>query len=243
MADPHGEDQDAVGDQDEDDLDGSHRPGARQRDAARPRRSGAAASAGCCVRREGAWAGRACRSLASAPETILRTGDRALSVTSDEPRRLTHEIDASIVARRSAMFPRRGAIALVTTAIALVLLFNFKTPDQLPASNGIASTGGSVSTTPAPTTGSTAGNGSSSGTRRPARARRRLDGDAVSGGGTTGSRDPDRDHRLVALRQHPGPGHDHERPDHLGHRASSCRPAADPARSRSTSSRSCRARR
>jgi uncharacterized protein with FMN-binding domain len=38
------------------------------------------------------------------------------------------------------MFPRRGAIALVTTAIALVLLLNFKTPDQQSASSGIAST-------------------------------------------------------------------------------------------------------
>jgi uncharacterized protein with FMN-binding domain len=45
------------------------------------------------------------------------------------------------------MFPRRGAIALVTTAIALVLLFNFKTPNQVPASAGLASTGGSLSTT------------------------------------------------------------------------------------------------
>ena len=43
------------------------------------------------------------------------------------------------------MFPRRGAIALVTTAIALVLLFNFKTPDQLPVTGGIASTDGSLS--------------------------------------------------------------------------------------------------
>ena len=43
------------------------------------------------------------------------------------------------------MFPRRGAIALVTTVIALVLLFNFKTPDQAPASGGIASTSGSSS--------------------------------------------------------------------------------------------------
>ena len=46
------------------------------------------------------------------------------------------------------MFPRRGAIALVTTVIALVLLLNFKTPDQVPAGNGIASTNGAVSTTP-----------------------------------------------------------------------------------------------
>ena len=45
------------------------------------------------------------------------------------------------------MFPRRGAIALVTTAIALVLLFNFKTPDQVPATDGIASTNHSLSTT------------------------------------------------------------------------------------------------
>ena len=55
------------------------------------------------------------------------------------------------------MFPRRGAIALVTTAIALVLLFNFKTPDQLPANLGVASTGGSLSTTQS-------GSGSSSST-------------------------------------------------------------------------------
>jgi len=52
------------------------------------------------------------------------------------------------------MFPRRGAIALVTTAIALVLLFNFKTPDQIPAAYGVASTSGSLSTTGS-STGST----------------------------------------------------------------------------------------
>lgn len=56
------------------------------------------------------------------------------------------------------MFPRRGAIALVTTAMALVLLFNFKTPDQAPLTGGIASTGGS------PSTPSTATNGGSTGT-------------------------------------------------------------------------------
>jgi uncharacterized protein with FMN-binding domain len=66
------------------------------------------------------------------------------------------------------MFPRRGAIALVTTAIALVLLFNFKTPDQVPAVNAVASTGGSLSTTQTgsgsnSSTGSTGTNGSSSG--------------------------------------------------------------------------------
>lgn len=41
------------------------------------------------------------------------------------------------------MFPRRGAIALVTTAIALVLLFNFKTPDEAASVTAVASTGGS----------------------------------------------------------------------------------------------------
>ena len=67
------------------------------------------------------------------------------------------------------MFPRRGAIALVTTAMALVLLFNFRTPDQVPTSNGVASTGGSPSGTGSSvgtsgatsSTGSTGANGSS----------------------------------------------------------------------------------
>jgi len=58
------------------------------------------------------------------------------------------------------MFPRRGAIALVTTAIALVLLFNFKTPDQVPTAAGIASTGGSLSTTSG-TTGSSSSSSTS----------------------------------------------------------------------------------
>lgn len=72
------------------------------------------------------------------------------------------------------MFPRRGAIALVTTAIALVLLFNFKTPDQLPVSGGIASTDGSLSanggtsgssgSTGSATNGTSSGGTSSAGT-------------------------------------------------------------------------------
>lgn len=41
------------------------------------------------------------------------------------------------------MFPRRGAIALVTTALAVVLLFNFKTPNDASGA-AIASTGGST---------------------------------------------------------------------------------------------------
>ncbi|MBI3748520.1 MAG: FMN-binding protein [Chloroflexi bacterium] len=57
------------------------------------------------------------------------------------------------------MFPRRGAIALVTTAMALVLLFNFKTPDQLPVTGGIASTDGSLSAS-GNTTGSRGSTGS-----------------------------------------------------------------------------------
>jgi uncharacterized protein with FMN-binding domain len=61
------------------------------------------------------------------------------------------------------MFPRRGAIALVTTAMALVLLFNFKTPDQVPVTNGIASTGGSLSGSNG-TTGSASSGAPSSGT-------------------------------------------------------------------------------
>jgi uncharacterized protein with FMN-binding domain len=62
------------------------------------------------------------------------------------------------------MFPRRGAIALVTTAMALVLLFNFKTPDQAPVTNGIASTGGSLSTTSGTTaSGSSSGSSGSAG--------------------------------------------------------------------------------
>jgi uncharacterized protein with FMN-binding domain len=61
------------------------------------------------------------------------------------------------------MFPRRGAIALVTTAMALVLLFNFKTPDQVPVTSGVASTGGSLSATNG-TTGSARSSGPSAGT-------------------------------------------------------------------------------
>jgi uncharacterized protein with FMN-binding domain len=45
------------------------------------------------------------------------------------------------------MFPKKGAIALITTVLALVLLFNFKTPDQ-PAIGSIASTGGSAIASP-----------------------------------------------------------------------------------------------
>jgi uncharacterized protein with FMN-binding domain len=34
------------------------------------------------------------------------------------------------------MFPKRGAIALVTTVLALILLISFKTPDDVPVSTG-----------------------------------------------------------------------------------------------------------
>jgi uncharacterized protein with FMN-binding domain len=70
------------------------------------------------------------------------------------------------------MFPRRGAIALVTTAMALVLLLNFKTPDQLSGGTGTASTGGSLSTT-----GSASGSSGSTGST----------GSTTGGSGSTGS--------------------------------------------------------
>ncbi len=54
------------------------------------------------------------------------------------------------------MFPKRGAIALVTTALALVLLLSFKTPDAATslgvATDGAAAVSGSTAS-PAPTTG------------------------------------------------------------------------------------------
>jgi uncharacterized protein with FMN-binding domain len=53
------------------------------------------------------------------------------------------------------MFPKKGAIALVTTALALFLLFSFKTPDQGTAGS-IASSGGS---TAAVSPGASAGTG------------------------------------------------------------------------------------
>jgi uncharacterized protein with FMN-binding domain len=47
------------------------------------------------------------------------------------------------------MFPRRGAIALITTALAVVLLFNFKTPDEASV-DALGPTGGpAVAATPA----------------------------------------------------------------------------------------------
>ena len=60
------------------------------------------------------------------------------------------------------MFPKRGAIALVTTVLGLVLLFSFKTPDQAAgdaataagntAGSTSASTGSATVTTPNATT-------------------------------------------------------------------------------------------
>ena len=49
------------------------------------------------------------------------------------------------------MFPKRGAIALVTTALGLVLLFSFKTPDQ--ASEAVVA--GTDATTDGTTTSTT----------------------------------------------------------------------------------------
>lgn len=54
------------------------------------------------------------------------------------------------------MFPKRGAIALVTTALALVLLLSFKTPDPV-TSLGVATDGAAAisgpTASPTPTTG------------------------------------------------------------------------------------------
>ena len=63
------------------------------------------------------------------------------------------------------MFPKRGAIALVTTALALVLLLSFKTPDSIGNAAAILNRGAAVaSATATPTTGSTGStSGSSSG--------------------------------------------------------------------------------
>lgn len=71
------------------------------------------------------------------------------------------------------MIPKRAVGALITTVLALTLLFSFKTPDDLPvggtttggtvavgdasaASSGTSSTTGSAVATPAPTTGTAA---------------------------------------------------------------------------------------
>ncbi len=98
------------------------------------------------------------------------------------------------------MFPRRGAIALVTTAMALVLLFNFKTPDQLSTSDGVASIGGSLSTTPGSSsatgstrssaTGSTgsSANGSSGSVATPSSGTRAATGSETLTGSAVSSR-------------------------------------------------------
>ncbi len=55
--------------------------------------------------------------------------------------------------------PKRGVVALAVTAFALILLLNFKTPDQtLPAAGGgVAIVEPGSTTTPSPTTGGTSG--------------------------------------------------------------------------------------
>jgi uncharacterized protein with FMN-binding domain len=54
------------------------------------------------------------------------------------------------------MFPKRGAIALVTTALALVLLFQFKTPIQASADT-VVQTDGSTSSSSASSSPTTSG--------------------------------------------------------------------------------------
>jgi len=85
------------------------------------------------------------------------------------------------------MFPRRGAIALALTAVALVILINFKTPDQIAGGHGatadgspaiVGSTSGSGGTTG--TTGTSGPTGSSSGSS----------GSSGSGSGSTATPTP-----------------------------------------------------
>lgn len=59
------------------------------------------------------------------------------------------------------MFPKRGAIALVTTALALVLLLSFKTPDATTTNSAVVD-GSSVGTSSSATSGSTSGSTSTS---------------------------------------------------------------------------------
>ena len=62
------------------------------------------------------------------------------------------------------MFPKRGAIALVTTALALILLLSFKTPDSFGNAAAILSHGAAVSgPTASPTIGATSGSNGSTG--------------------------------------------------------------------------------
>jgi uncharacterized protein with FMN-binding domain len=66
------------------------------------------------------------------------------------------------------MFPKRGAIALVTTALALVLLLSFKTPEATTAGNAFVGSGSAVAGTRAtPSTGSGSSSNSSSSTTTP----------------------------------------------------------------------------
>jgi uncharacterized protein with FMN-binding domain len=72
--------------------------------------------------------------------------------------------------------PKRGIAALAITAVALVLLLSFKTPDQVPArSGGVAIVEPSAVATPSAATGSTSG---STATASPAPT-------TSTGGGTT----------------------------------------------------------
>ena len=62
------------------------------------------------------------------------------------------------------MFPKRGAIALVTTALALVLLLSFKTPDTIGNASAILDKGAAVAgATVSPTAGATSGSTGSTG--------------------------------------------------------------------------------
>ncbi len=92
------------------------------------------------------------------------------------------------------MFPKRGAVAIVVTALALVLLLSFKTPDAQPIALGsvvspaTGSSGAAVVTTPAPTSRAGSGSGSAPTAATPATPAPATGGSAKSAKATvTGS--------------------------------------------------------
>ena len=78
--------------------------------------------------------------------------------------------------------PKRGAVALGLTAVALALLLNFQTPSQLPASTVRA---GGSGPGPGPASGTTTGQG---GTGSSGGAGQSGTGSPADSGGTTGAR-------------------------------------------------------
>ena len=66
------------------------------------------------------------------------------------------------------MFPRRGAIALALTTVALIVLINFKTPDQVVENTNGSGSGSTAIVDSTGTSGTTGSTGSSGSTATPA---------------------------------------------------------------------------